>query len=150
MNFKSIMKVKKVRRRLYGVSTAVNFAAISNVINAPPLGDLLRSPQTIDPNYCKLTYIYHSDETEGNFSSLALNAHLKQQISFVYDVKSFFLQIRTVSELDANDGRELGEALGRCKADNLQEVIEQYKALAEIKDKWQFFAPMLVEVLKHR
>ena len=91
------------------------------------LQGIFKVKETIDPNYCKLTYIYHSDETAGKLSSLAVNAALVKQASFVYQVKSFFLEHRSVCELDGNDGRELGEALGRSDPDNIRHVIERFK-----------------------
>ncbi|GMH85717.1 hypothetical protein TrST_g4793 [Triparma strigata] len=101
--------------------------------------------ETLDPSICKLTYIYHSVGDK----QLSMMTHMKQMMELVYDVKSYFLQLRVASDLEDDDGRMLGEALSHASDSTVDSCFRSYRALQEMDDRFPWFKPMIVAVLNN-
>ncbi|GMH54262.1 hypothetical protein TL16_g01637 [Triparma laevis f. inornata] len=101
--------------------------------------------ETLDPSICKLTYIYHSVADK----QLSMMTHLKQMMGLVYDVKSYFLQLRPASELIDEDGRELGEALSHASPSTVDSCFQSYNCLQQMDERFPWFKPMIVSVLNN-
>ena len=92
-----------------------------------------------------------------------MNSYLNRNLERVTQIQEYFQALRGVEELDADDGRAVGEAMCiKSKAEKNPEkgeskqrarvlaLFKQYKGLEEIAEKYEFFQPMMTGVVENK
>ena len=150
----------RVRRALSGKRSALSKSQEKRVVQGS-YPSVMRIKRKNDKD-TTLEYVIHPD-AGGSLPSFIMNRYLGSNLGRLTEIQEFFQAPRGLEEWDADDARAVGEVM--CikinkaekypeKGENKQSarmrvLVNQFKGLKEVSDKYEFFEGMMARVVRN-
>jgi hypothetical protein len=135
----------------------------------PPLPGVVRARypsamkiERLGDNKTKLEYVIHPD-SGGSLPHWLMNYYIESNLRKVVETQEYFQSLRSLEELDEEDGVALGEVLviktkaekhrqrGETRVDaRLRQRFKDFRGLREVSERYVFFQAMLARVVQNK